>query len=293
MIVGAARVSVSTERPGLDVHMYDMPGPVVSDRWTLGGWTLRFVRLDAGQRHELDASEGVAHVKVVTGRLTDPSRVAYVAPRTVADTRVDGDHLTAGPEGALIVVLVRTATAADRFTSMDQLTLDGPHRERLGFTTFAERFAGRTSFFDGLDAHLAPGFHLIDPTGDEIAYVYVWTAGKGVDMPPHDHGYAPGPRNPAFAEVHWTLSNGTGSGGMYETPAPGAAERTRLPVPAGYEHGPYFVFDDDGAPVLRENGAVEYPWHGWQAGEDGLPGQAYDVVIPFEITAPFARVTVA
>lgn len=285
----AARLTVS-ERLGVDVHLYGEPGPVASERWTVGGWTLRFVRLDAGDTHELDTDEGVVHVKVITGRLTEPSRVAYVSPRTLVDTRVDGDHLTAGPEGALVMVLVRTPAAPDRITSMEQLTIGGPHAEHLAFTTFSERFAGRIPFFDGLDAHLAPGFHLLDADGSEIAYVYVWTAGKGVDLSTHDHGFPPGRRTPAFAEVHLTLFNGTGSGGMYETPAPGAAERTRLPVPAGSEHGPFFEFDGDGAPALRDNGAVRYPWHGWQGGDDGEPGQAYDVVVPFEITVPYARV---
>ena len=45
-----------------------------------------------------------------------------------------------------------------------------------------------------------------------------------------------------------------------------------------------------GAPRRRENGAVDYPWHGWEAGTDTVPGQAYDVVAAFEITAPFADV---
>jgi hypothetical protein len=286
-----ARVTVSAERPGLDVHMYEQPGPVVSDRWTVGGWTLRFVRLDAGQRYEFDAPEGVAHVKVVTGRLTDPSRVAYAAPRAVADTRVERDHVTAGPDGALVTVLMRMPDAPDRVTSMAQLTFGGPHAERLEWTTFADRFAGRTTFFDGLDAYIAPGFHLLDAAGAEIAYVYVWTAGKGVDLSTHNHGFPPGAHSPAFAEVHLVLANGTGVGGMYETSAPGASDRVRLPVPAGCEHGPYFAVDDHGTPQLRDNGAVDYPWHGWQGGDDGEPGQAYDVVVPFEITVPYARVT--
>jgi hypothetical protein len=291
--MGTARVAVSQERLGLDVHLDDGAGPVESDRWTIGGWTIRFVRLDAGQRYDLDPAEGVAHAKVVTGRLTEPARVAYGPARTLIDTRVDGGHLTAGPEGALVTVLVRTADASDRVTSMDQLTFGGPHADRLGWMTFAERFAGFTTFFDGLDAYVAPGFHLLDAAGEEIAYVWVWTAGKGVDLSTHNHGRAPSRLSPAFAEVHWVLANGTDAGGMYETPEPGAAERSRLPVPAGYEHGPYFDIDDTGAPVLLDNGAVSYPWHGWQGGDDGAPGQAYDVVIPFEITVPYARVTVA
>lgn len=289
--MGVARIAVSDDRPGLDVHLYDEPGPVSTEQWTMGGWSLRFVRLDAGQQYELDPSEGVAYVKVITGRLINPARVAYVAPRTVADTLVTDDHVVAGPDGAVVMVMVRTAAAPEQFTSMNQLAIDGPLAEHLTWSTFEARFAGLLTAFDGLDAHLTPGFHLLDADGAEIAYVYVWTAGKGVDMSTHNHGHKPGRRSPAFAEVHWVLANGTGQGGMYETSAPGAPDRTRLAVPTGCEHGPYFEFDDDGVPVLRENGAVVYPWHSWQGGDDGQPGQAYDVVIPFEITVPYARVT--
>jgi Aldos-2-ulose dehydratase/isomerase (AUDH) Cupin domain len=90
------------------------------------------------------------------------------------------------------------------------------------------------------------------------------------------------------------MHNGTGSGGMYVTPEPGAEHRDRFPLAQGEEHGPYFAFDGStGVPRLRDNGAVEYPWHGWQGGIDDRPGQAYDVVAAFEITAPYARVTTA
>ena len=110
-------------------------------------------------------------------------------------------------------------------------------------------------------------------------------------MSTHNHGRAPGPTSPAFAEVHWVVHNGTGRGGMYETAEPGAPTRDRCPMQQGEEHGPFFVFDPaTGAPRLRDNGAVEYPWHGWEAGTDSADGHAYDVVAAFEITAPYANV---
>ena len=57
------------------------------------------------------------------------------------------------------------------------------------------------------------------------------------------------------------------------------------------EEGPLQRFDPaTGAPRLRDNGAVDYPWHGWQAGIDSVPGQAYDIVAAFEITVPYAIV---
>ena len=290
--MGSVPVSLSKERLGLDLHMYDGAGPAVSDTWSFGGWKLYFVRLDGGQKAALD-HDGTVYVKVVTGALTSPARVPYIAARSLADTRVTEKELVAGADGALVTVLVKTSAAPEKVTSMNDIALVGPHDDRLGWTSFGERFAAYTDFFNGLDAGLTPGFHLLDAKGEEICYLYLWTAGKGVDLSTHNHGRAPGPTSPAFAEVHWVVSNGTGKGGMYETAEPGADHRDRMPVPEGFEHGPFFEFDANGAPILRENGAVTYPWHGWQGGNDGQPGQAYDVVIPFEITVPYARVTVA
>jgi Aldos-2-ulose dehydratase/isomerase (AUDH) Cupin domain len=152
-------------------------------------------------------------------------------------------------------------------------------------------YTASTPIFDGVDAHLAPGFHVLDANGDEIVYLFTWAAGKGADMSTHNHGRPPKPTAPAFAEVHWVMHNGTGRGGMYTTPEPGSDQRDRTVVRQGEEHGPFFNFDPaTGAPMLRENGAVEYPWHSWEAGTDDLPGQCYDVVAAFEITAPYANV---
>ena len=285
------RVEVSTDRLGLNIHMCESAAPVVSDVWTMGGWRIQFVRLDPGQRHPLDQSAGTVYVKVVTGRLVDLDRSAYAAPKVVRSTRVDADHVEAGPKGALFTVFTATPAVPAKVTSMDQLTFGGPLADRLPWGTFEQRYTTFTPFFDGLDASLAPGFHLLDAEGDEITHLFVWTAGKGVDLSTHNHGRPPSPTAPAFAEVHWVVHNGTGGGGMYETAEPGAPHRDRWPVQQGEEHGPFFFFDPStGAPKLRENGAVDYPWHGWEAGTDAGPGQSYDVVAAFEITAPYADV---
>lgn len=281
----------STERLGIDVHIGEGAAPVVSDVWTMGGWRIQFVRLDAGQRFDLDQSAGRVHIKVVTGRLADLDRSAYAPAKVVRSTVVTADHVIAGPAGAVFTVFTATPAVPGLVTSMDQLRFEGPLAETLTWQTFEERYTAFTPFFDGLDAHLAPGFHLLDAEGNEITYLFVWTAGKGVDLSTHNHGRPPGPTSPAFAEVHWVVHNGTGSGGMYETPEPGAPNRDRWPMQQGEEHGPFFFFDPaTGKPQLRENGAVDYPWHGWEAGTDSVPGQAYDVVAAFEITAPFADV---
>jgi hypothetical protein len=277
-------------RPGISLRM-GHTGHRVSPAWLMGGWRLQFVRLNGGEKLLLDHTQGVVYVKVIYGALAVPDRHAYPAVGAVVNTRFDGESVTAGPGGALISIFVRTPVAPEPLTSMDQLIVAGPLSESLEWQTFEARYGRMTPFFNGADAYLVPGFHLLDDDGMEIAYVFFWTAGKGVDLSTHNHGNTPSETAPAFAEVHQVLSNGTGTGGMYRTAEPGAPERTRLPMQRGEEHGPFFVIDaETGKAKLRDNGAVEYPWHGWQAGQDHVPRQSYDLVCAYEITAHYAVV---
>lgn len=274
----------SPERLGVDLRLGASSAPATSPTWQLGPWRIRFARLAAGGRL---AVEPGALVKVVCGRLADPDRGAYAGPREIRSTRVDADHVTAGADGALVAVVEGGTDAPVRSTA--DLTVRGPLEDRLTWMSFEERFKGIIDWYDGVDAHQAPGWHLLDDDGAEIAYVWTWIAGKGVDMVTHNHGNTPRPTAPAHAEVHLCLANGTGTGGMYVTPEPGSAQRDRWVVGAGHEHGPFFVVDPaTGLPGLRPNGAVEYPWHSWEAGPDDGAGPAYDVIVPFEITAPYA-----
>ncbi len=59
----------------------------------------------------------------------------------------------------------------------------------------------------------------------------------------------------------------------------------------GEEHGPFWQIDPHtGMPQRWANGAVEYGLHGWQAGVDEQPLQAYDFVAAFEINPNYARI---
>lgn len=284
-----ARNEVSTTRTGINIFIGEGAAPVVSDTWSVGGWNIQFVRLDAGQSFALNHSAGAVHIKVVTGRLVNIDRGAYAEDKVVRNTKVTEAEVVAGPDGAVFTVFTGTSQVPNKVTSMNQLAYSGPLAEHLSWITFEERYHDVIPFFDGLDCYLSPGFHLLDADGEEITYMFVWTAGKGVDLSTHNHGHDPAPTRPAFAEVHWVLQNGTGNGGMYETSKPGAPDRARTPLLQGDEHGPFFMWDKKTSrPILRENGAVEYPWHGWQGGTDTEAGQSYDVVAAFEITAPYA-----
>jgi hypothetical protein len=277
-------------RPGVSLVMGPGPFTRISPVWTMAGWRLQFARLAPGDTLLPDQQAGGVFVKVIEGSTETPVRRAYPAVGEVVSTRLAQTAVTAGAGSALLAIYTRTPAAPAAITRVDQLIVAGPLAETLVWQTFEQRYSAVTSFFNGADAHLVPGFHLLDNNGAEIAYVFFWTAGKGVDLSTHNHGHTPRADGPAFAEVHQVLYNGTGSGGMYRTSEPGAAERSRLPMYIGEEHGPFFAIAENGYARLRENGAVEYPWHGWQAGQDGEPGQSYDLVCAYEITAPYSRV---
>jgi hypothetical protein len=277
-------------RAGIDLE-FPKPSdaPVVSEAWQVAGWRFRFARLGAQQSLALGAGAARLHVKVIAGDLAEPRALAFPPAHSVQSTLCAASALRAGAAGAWIALFEETDAVPTNVSTMSQLTFSGPHADRLAWQSFAERFRGITDFFDGADAHIARGFHLLDERGVHVAYVHFWTAGKGVDLSTHDHGNTPSPAAPTFAEVHWVLNNGTGSGGMYTTPAPGAPERERTRMPRGTQHGAFFRTNADGSPRLRDNGAVDYPWHGWQAGSDDAPGQAYDFVCAFEINPDFVR----
>ena len=277
-------------RHGINLQMGRQAHTLVSSVWSMAGWNLQFVHLAAGDSFKVNAAAGEVYLKVVLGSLSNPARQAYPRVDEVLSTRLTSDVVQAGGNGALLSVFTRTPKAPARLSSMAQLSVEGPLSEALGWTSFEARYSALTPFFNGADAHLVPGFHLLDNDGAEICYVFFWTAGKGVDLSTHNHGQSPDANSPAFAEVHQVLYNGTGHGGMYGTPEPGAQTRSRLPLQPGEEHGPFFVIDANGKAKLRENGAVEYPWHGWEAGNDAAPGQSYDLVCAYEITAPYSFV---
>ncbi len=286
--------SVNEDRGNLSLQFSDvllLDAPEVSDLWHIGQRTIEFLQLPPDASTEVALENGTVLAKVIIGELTDPARKPFSPPKTVTDTRLNQTRITAGHEGALLALFNIPASAEEPVTSMAQLGFSGPLADQLQWRTFHQQFLGVTDIFAGADAYIGPGFHLLDSKGDEISYLNLWTAGKGEDLTTHNHGHPPSPLAPAFTETHLTISNGTGKGGMYECSEPGAADRRYYPVPTGHEHGPFFEFDaHSGEPVLLDNGAVKYPWHGWQAAADDAQEQAYDFVAAFETAPAYTRV---
>ena len=282
-------VQPNERRGGVDVRV-SASGKSASPAWSLGGFRVQFAALPAGETLVVPQDSGPVYLKVITGEVDNGGGRAYPPAGSVTSTRMSTEEVCAASD-AVLCLITDTADNPASITSMQQLPLHGVLEERCQWQTFEEKFGAFTDVFDGLEAHMIPGFHVLDAEGEEIAYVHFWTTGKGVDVSTHDHGQDPSPDAPAFAEVHLVLRNGTGGGAMYECEAPGAPERVRTVIQAGEEHGPFFRFDEaTGKPQLRANGAVDYPWHGWQGGNDDAAGEAYDLVAAFEISPAYARV---
>jgi len=258
----------------------------------MAGWTIQFVKLGPGQKLSLDQSQGKIYVKSITGAPANTGQERFAVRKQARDTRVFEDHVEAAGDGAILTILTETPSVPDNIHTMGELSVSGPHQDVLFWTQFDQSsLAKGVDYFKGLDAHLLPGFHLLDKDGTEILYVHVWTAGKGVDMSAHDHSHRPSKKFPAFTETHWVFNNATGKAGMYDCLREDLSERKHTPMQRGFDHGPFWAVDEEtGMPKLRENGAIEYGFHGWQAGTNDDNRQAYDVVAAFEMNPAYSKV---
>ncbi len=256
----------------------------LSEAWTIAGWKIRFVFLPPHQTLELESEKH--YLKVIVGKLANLGRDCFSEDYTVRTTRLEKTRVLSGPGGLLCALLTETSDLPSNIHDMSECVFSGPMAQHLVWKSFKERFGAFSNYFDELDNHMANGFHLLDLDGSEITYVNFWTCGKNGDVSTHNHAQDPSPAGPAFAEVHLVLNNGTGTAGMYETEGPDADARNVHVMNRGDEHGPFFEHKG-GKPVLLDNGAVKYPWHGWQSGNDDKDVQSFDLVAAFEINPEY------
>ena len=281
--------TANSSRGGINLH-FDLSNREAlqcSPCWLSAGRRIQFIYLAPFQVFSLP--EGTNYIKVITGRLHNIELNSLAAPFAVRSTQVARTEVVTDRHSALIALMTLTRDTPEHVTEVANLKFHGEYAEHLIWQTFHERFGRHIDIFKGKDCHMANGFHLRDEAGTDIVYVNPWACGKGVDLSTHNHGGTPSLLAPAFAEIHWVLASGTLDGGMYQTSAPGHAKRTCYPMNVGEEHGPFYNIDSRGLPVLLNNGAVDYPWHGWQGGENRLPGQRYDYVWAFEIGIDFVE----
>ena len=281
--------TISNPREGVDIQFSEI-GIELSERWFMGGWAIQFIHLPANQSFALDPSAGQPFIKVITGFLSNLSRGAFAEAHEIRSTSVATDIVVAGKTDTLFALFTETPAVPENIVDMAQLNLTGPNAEAFQWRTFQDRFGKSISAFDGADAYMSGGFHLLNRNGIEVTYVNLWTAGKGVNLTTHNHAQNPHVLAPAFAETHWVFNNGTGHGGMYSTATADGPKTEAYPMQKGDEHGPFFsVEQKTNKPLMRENGAVSYPWHGWEAGVDNKSGQAYDVVAAFETNPEYVQ----
>lgn len=285
------RSSSDHPRGGISLH-FELSGQMdlqQSALWSAGGRRLQFFCL--GSNQQLTLPSGEHFIKVVLGQLVQPDRQCWAAPFAVRSTKLGTNQIIAGSSGALFALMTLDDRASERVRHISELEFTGEGAHQLQWQTFEEKFDGALEFFNGKDCYMADGFHLLDMDGREIVYVNPWACGKGVDLSTHNHAHAPSELAPAFAEVHWVLAAATPTSGMYQKHSPEDDRPIRHPMVVGDEHGPYFDRQPDGRPVMRSNGAVQYPWHGWQGGDDGDSAPAYDFVAAFEINPAFVQVS--
>jgi hypothetical protein len=284
----APNVSMSADNPrgGIDL-CFDLTAEKtiqLSEVWTIAGWEIRFMFLPPHQMLEL---EGKTHyLKVIVGELANLGRTCFAENYSVRSTLLEKPQVSSGAHGLLCALLTETPDLLPNIHDMSDCVFAGPMAQHLEWKSFRERFGASTDYFEQLDNHMADGFHLLDLKESEITYVNFWTCGKNGDVSTHNHAQDPSPLGPAFAEIHLVLNNGSGNAGMYKTEGPDSDAREVFVMKRGDEHGPFFEHHA-GKPVFLGNGAVRYPWHGWQSGNDDKDIQSYDLVAAFEINPDY------
>ena len=160
-----ARATPATRRAGLDIVLDGDQAarePVVSETWTVAGWSIQFARLGSRQGLDLHRSAGRHYVKVVTGELANVDRRPFAGPFAVRDTSVDAPGLEAGPRGSVLAVFTETDRVKDNIPSMAALRIEGPLQGAFAWERFDAKFGAFTDLFDGMEAYMSPGFHLLD-----------------------------------------------------------------------------------------------------------------------------------
>ena len=288
-VVPNVSIDANNARGGINLG-FDLTGQEtiqLSKVWTITGWKIRFVFLPPHQTLELEDENH--YIKVIFGDMANLGRGCFAVDYAVRTTRLEKAGVLAGSQGLLCALFTETPDLLPNIHNMTDCIFAGPMAEQLKWKSFKERFGAFTGYFDQLDNHMADGFHLLDSEKSEITYVNFWTCGKGGDVSTHNHAQDPSSAAPAFAEVHLVLNNGTGTAGMYETDGPDSEARNVHVMTRGDEHGPFFEHEA-GRPSLLNNGAVKYPWHGWQSGNDDKDVHSYDLVAAFEISPDYVSI---
>ncbi|GCA62158.1 hypothetical protein KIPB_001633 [Kipferlia bialata] len=219
--------------------------------------------------------ESDTYLKVISGSVEG---VSPCPPLQTSSALYTLSTIRAGGRGAVCCVFRRMRDAADITTVPGCVdVVDIPEGVSvLDWTHCNDKYPGA---FAGHAFYNLAGVALrLD--GALVSYFQMWAAGLGVDCGMHDHSDLNS--DSTFCEQHFTLYNGSGAGGMAYL-SPSACTLVSVPLPVGYEHGPFWHTSQDGRPLLKTSGCVSYPLHKWQAGgEEGGDQQQFDLWAVFE-----------
>ncbi|KAF4314154.1 hypothetical protein GTA08_BOTSDO01273 [Botryosphaeria dothidea] len=281
-----------TLKPGLDAGKHILQ-PAQLPLISVGGFEISVEVYPKGhQGIEIAQGEGV---KVLHGSITlkngvQETRTPFsVKPFTSFSTTSQDGPNQADADAKTGAILLRLKPESD-----DAMNATWPRAEDVPVETLLDLFDQGLSLaplkfikvedlpwgksFKGVDFYNLSGFHFrFLESKTAIGHIQFWTAGTNVNCGVHNHSHD------IFAEMHVSLSAGTGNGGMgrLQDKYAGLSEVEikqlpneafdRLVLKALEEHGGMWERDSYGRPIRRPDKVVAYPWHKWQAG-DGEAG---------------------
>ncbi|EKG12892.1 hypothetical protein MPH_09991 [Macrophomina phaseolina MS6] len=277
-----------TLKPGLDADRHILQ-PAQLPLISVAGFDISVESYPRGyQGIEIAYGEGI---KVIHGSITlqnemNETRTPFSVKAFTSASTASQVALTQGnADDKMGVILLRLKPCSDDATTASwpktedipvQTLLDlsdqGLSLAPLKFVKVEELSWGAS--FKGVDFYNLSGFHFrFLETKQAIGHIQFWTAGTNVNCGVHNHSHD------IFAEMHVSLSAGTGNGGMgrlqdkYAELAEAEIKQLpddafdRLVLQSLEEHGGMWERDSYGRPIRRRDRALAYPWHKWQAGE--------------------------
>jgi len=282
---------VKNSKYGIEIKF---PNPVdqpvtVTPWWNLFLWQVSFVRLAPNTTYPvIPYTEGDRHyVKVFHGGLSNFEFGNTVTnPHNRRDLNIPRGmtFLRSGPKGALFAYMI--ASHQSSHTDITDMksgpinNISGPFSEVLKWRLYGDI----DPKFKDDDFYNLRGFRFTDYNGKRLGYVQFWTIANGDDAGYHDHSGET--KDTTFCEIHFDMYNGTGHGGMQFQMTEYPKLNLFVPMPSGFEHGPFWYLDwKTGETILDEKALnVKYPMHRWiSGGVKGVGPKTYDVWVAFEM----------
>eukprot|EP00727_Mastigamoeba_balamuthi_P013967 m51a1_g9193 putative glycoside hydrolase family 31 protein (2599) ;mRNA; r:85268-95290 len=267
---GSIVVPFSTFGSSTNVDVAMCTSPFVLSSGTTGAYSLQFFSLAPRTRAFIPgmADGQTSYIKQILGDLNSP-RLPMLLRRD-QDTRsvqLLEPFVESGGQGSVFAVFTKLSTAPEYISDARQLSWC--HDQNEGIMQWAQ-YNNVSNFYNSNYIHVRVG-------QTAVCSVQFWAAGFGVDCGYHNHSEL-NPSN-TFCELHVSLYNGSGVGGMTIKTDKGDQ---RLPLPEGHEHRPLW----NQRTYADRDRTVVYPTHRYLAGPrpSNVPAgeQRFDVWVAFE-----------